>query len=403
GEKDIFSQAGGTDANGISSEHRRYRDELKRLLGPMAPALLRDGCGSLDVAKIKVKGFAEFKEFLQRQAELNDGKSFQNPYRDLLEDENFEPLLKLLYQEIDPDFYTVISVTETEALFKEFQAQLIEIDAEVFVRNQYNSKEGRENIRHVLGDASAFTKDQRSEVLKSVAKAAEEEEVLWFGKGHGLRLTDHVSLFNYFNWGVGEEEIAHATDIAKGYLKAADEKEKERAIQEEQYSRNPEELRVALLREVLGRKISKLEIQEMAHLAKSGIKDSDPRKQVQGHLAELWLLAVDTRRFGRNIEEAYGINAYLIEKTESLIESSRKIQNDEELEDFNEKLQDFLNGPIAVLEKGQALRWLKHQTMGLGLKEQFEDYPAETRRPYEALVRFSDQWKYALECGEKIL
>ncbi|HKY62040.1 MAG TPA: hypothetical protein VJR29_01345, partial [bacterium] len=141
----------------------------------MVPALLRDGCGALDVGKVKIQDFAEFKEFLQRQAELNDGKSFQNPYRDLLEDENFEPLLKLLYQEIDSDFYTVISVTETEALFKEFQAKLIEIDADVFVRNQYNSKEGRENIRHVLGDVSAFTKDQRSDVLKSVAKAAEEE------------------------------------------------------------------------------------------------------------------------------------------------------------------------------------------------------------------------------------
>ena len=135
-EKDIFSLAGGTDANGISSEHRRYRDEFKKLLGPMVPALLRDGCGALDVSKVKVKDFAEFKKFLQRQAELNDGKSFGDPYRDLLEDKNFEPLLKLLYQETNTDFYVVISVPETEALFKEFQAQLIEIDADIFVRNQ---------------------------------------------------------------------------------------------------------------------------------------------------------------------------------------------------------------------------------------------------------------------------
>ncbi|HKY62435.1 MAG TPA: hypothetical protein VJR29_03370 [bacterium] len=383
------------DEAGLSVRHRSVREELKRLLGPLVPAPLRDAEGALDVSRIKVGSREELFSFLQTQAELNDHSSFSDPYQRLLEDGEFSELLALIYQEIDPDYSVFVSAAEASELLGKFQARLIEVDADHFAQSHLNSSSGRKRIQTIFDDKSHYSLEQRADLAKAVARVSPDWEHF---------ITQKISLWNYWNLGVNEEDVDHASRVAASALNAKDEKEKDFASRRELYLKHPEQVTgVIHLESSTGLKIKPHEIKEMEELRLQGSKSLDPILQVKGKLAGLWLLAADADYFNEPLgEKPYGLNAWMIEKAERLLAKADKIESEEELQKFNEELQDFLKDGIAEPKESQSYTWVKHQFSGQGFKERFESRSPELKAPYEALLTLSDRWKYAQESGEAI-
>ncbi|MFO1463578.1 MAG: hypothetical protein U1F66_07345 [bacterium] len=379
-EKNPFSKAGA---------------EFKRLLGPMVPAVYRDSSGALDVAKIPAQNLPEFRQFLQDQAALNDGKSFRNPYEKLLKDPKFQGLFALLYQERDPKFNVLsLDAEEAEGLLKGFTQRLVAIDADKFVQSHLSSQVGREKIRGLLVSGE-IGKGLRADLSKAVARV--EEECLPF-------IENQVSMWNYFNLGLTEQAANHAAHYALNALSSLEDREANLVKLEREAKENPSRISTAGLKGAVGREIPAAEIEAMVKYREAKAKGHDPLSQAQTKLADLWLMAVDTRRFVGSEGGKIGYwNAYILKEAKSLIEASEGVVTDSQLSRFNVSLQAFLKDPIQGEEQG-VLHFVKSQLeMKEGLQEVFAKQPNTAKRFYQDLLTLSDEWKYAQAMGERIL
>ncbi|MCE9624050.1 MAG: hypothetical protein K8R69_01155, partial [Deltaproteobacteria bacterium] len=380
-------------------------EDLRQALGALVPALLRDASGGLDLSRIKAKSFSEFKTFLQDQAALNDGFSFRNPYETLLQNEKYAPLLKTLYRRIGGSKET--STCDADLLLK-FQAELVEIDADRFVQRHFSSQEGRRKLRSYLGDARHFRKEARSELVKAIARASEQNKTAAFYQLDGV--TNQISLWNYFNWFVTDEELNKAVLAAEDLLSAADYvfSEQERIAAKEKSDSSHRSL---LSGEYSGRELTDEDWKKYEALAASPQKG--PVGIFQNQLANLWLLTANNSNWKSEEQgsrpEGRG---HILRQVEDLLRRTETIRSEKDFERLNERIQDFLNGEIqglghveeSVLDRTLRELWAeaKHQTIGCGLEELFEGLGAQRRSAYEDLRRSSEEYKHAMAMGEKI-
>ncbi|KAB2842130.1 hypothetical protein F9K50_02635, partial [bacterium] len=369
--------------------------EFKRLLGPMVPALYRDSDGAMDVARIPAPNLPEFRKFLQDQAALNDGKSFRNPYEKLLQDPKYLGLFSMLYQEVDPKF-SVLSLDpeEAEDLIKDFIQKLVAIDADKFVQGNLSSKEGRGVLRGLLG-SNNITKELRADLSKAMGRLEEESAPF---------IENQVSMWNYFNWGVTEQEAHNAAFFALGALDTVADRERVETKLQEQAQKDPSRISTAGIKEALGRDISKAEIQAMLKCKEEKAQKHDPVSQLQVKLVELWLLAVDARRFNGSEGKNIGVwNAYILNNVESLLEESKYIVTESHLSRFNEKLQSFLKDP-GKGDDSKILHFVKSQLeIKEGLQEVVAKQPENAKKVFQDILGISDEWRCAQAMGEKIL
>ncbi len=382
-----------------SSQATAPVEELKKLLGPLVTATLRDAGGKLDPSKIHAKNFGEFREFLRTQVSI-DGISFNQfvfaSYHKVLGDAKYEPLLRALYGKTDPA-ESPASPADINTLLPQFTAELIAVSADQFVGRNFSTAEGRNRLRHVLGDVGHYTKELRSDLVKAIAVT---------GKNHGVAgqsyddLADQISPWNWYNVQVTDAELKEASRQAGTILAKADGAEVIHKKLQSSYLEAPEEVR-ALKAALLERPITSADIQKMSVLAQAKASKADLLSRTQGKLAELWLVAVDDDRWTYSGEwNTPASRAYLVNQIEELLKQSEAVKTDGDFIEFNQELQGFLHGTLQA-HGHAAWNWVKHQVVGHGLEDLFGEMPETSKAPYTELLQLSDKVHHAVSMREK--
>ncbi|MBI2340078.1 MAG: hypothetical protein HYU99_06930, partial [Deltaproteobacteria bacterium] len=375
-------------------------DELCALLGPHVNNLVRNQNGAIDLTRVPAENFLEFRQFLVDQAGVNDGILFGSPYSELVAKKDHEILFQLLYREINSDYHIsrdgkLLKITGyyAEHLLYEFKKELIEIDAEAFAKNHLSSEEGRRRLAGVF-DEYAYD-ELKINLAKGIARA---------GKGvvdeYQADLVDEqVGGWNYFNIGVTDRELEGAVKGASAITRSADRVYADVERRQRESVEEPEKI----VAPSFDPSIDSTTIAHFARLAEFKLGQPDPVSRLQGRLARLWLWAADDNNWGRlqggyEREEVNEARAYVLENATEFIQRADLIGSEEFLETFNDKLQDFLRGPIdsSLWDKAADL------TVGAGLDSLVQNMLAPLRAPFDDLLRFSDEIKFSQEMGEKI-
>ncbi|MFO1464415.1 MAG: hypothetical protein U1F66_11635 [bacterium] len=379
--------------------------EICRLLGGMVSPLLRDAAGGLDLLKIPAKNFPEFKEFLQDQAAQNDGMSFRNPYEKLLKQEKYAPLLKALYESRSGSSRPTLP----PLLLSQFQSDLLRIDADRFAQAHFSSPQGRTLLRRILADARGFHKEERSDLVKAIAKLGEQEKMVVHFQVRAV--TDQISPWNIFNWFVTDNALHKASLAAEEILDAADhlQQKAERIQRKEDRFRDHVSL---LSEEYIGHKITHEDFQRFTQLAQEKSLHIDPSSRAQAHLAQLWLLTARHSPWNQEDPQVLSGRGHVIRQVEALVRLTEKIKTEEDFLAFQKKLQNFLEGPLqrmATVEESALQRTARElaegarfHLLGRHLPSLFADVRGDLKAPYEQLVALSEGWSACREMGERI-
>lgn len=391
-------------ARGLPPGSEQTVAELKNLLGPLVSPLLRDAQGALDLSKIPARDFQEFKSFLKTQLSV-DGIAFNSfwldSYHRVLEKEEYEPLLRALYQE-DPAIRKGNSPGDLRDPLHSFQAEIIEVSAERFVGHNLQSKEGRRRLGNILGDAGYFNSEIKVELLKAIASVGEKEGI---AGSHYEGVTEQISTWNYFNIRITPEEVEKATDHALEILKKGDRQEDYLADLRKKYLERPEKVRTLPSNAAVmnGRKIGAEDIRIKFKLYEENKDRPDPLSQMRAKLIQAWLLAVDNDYWiNENSMAGFENRDYLVRQLEALIQDSASIVGDCNFRNFSERVHDFLEGYIPETGEGEAYQWLRHKVTGHGLEDLFKGMPATFKAAYQELRQFSDELHYAYDMGEQV-
>lgn len=372
-------------------------EEVRALLGPLVPALLRDSSGALDLEKIPAQNFEEFRAFLAQQATI-DGISFNqwgfSSYHRSLEKPEYAPLLSALWEEKNGKSPSPID----KNLLKRFTAELAAVSPSRFVQQHLNGPGGRKRLREILADNTAFSTDLRADLQKALADQAES-----YGAPLQRRnIDDRLSSWNFLNLGVKESDVAAAKPYAEDILELADYHEKHHEKIHARYRQNPDSVYILSGTGPHRAAISAEEVRSHHDRLLRLEGQTDPKSRLEGHLIRFWLLAVDGRNWIRDHPLAgYEQRWRLVEKAEYFIKKSRELASESEWKRLNEELQDFLHGSRED-SGNQAWHWVEHQAVGRGIDEVFSGMPLALRAPFDELLQLSDQWKYAWNMGERL-
>ncbi|MCE9625394.1 MAG: AAA family ATPase, partial [Deltaproteobacteria bacterium] len=374
--------------------------EIKKLLGPLVDPLLRDAQGDLDLTKVNAQSLEEFQEFLQTQVSV-DGISFNQhllgSYQKVLGRPVYEPLLRALWEEKlgGAKVLDTAASAATSDLVQAFTAEIVAVSADRFVRHHFSSKDGRERLRHILGDASHYTTHLRADVVKAIASAADTSALAGL---HRRQAQHRLNGWNYLNIGVEEGQVREASEYAQEILGSADYLDAQQQKIRHRYLQHPEQVSVPLA----GEKILPEHIQSHFKIYEESRQKSDPLNQVRAKLANFWLLVADNANWRHEEGSAsFEERARLLVKIEAFLKQAGGIRDEADFVKFNEALNDFLRGPLNRDGK-TALNWIKHQTVGDGLEEIFQGMPTTAKAPYQEILQFSDEIHHAVAMGEKI-
>lgn len=403
-----------------TSEASAQDKSLLKLLGQVVPSLLHDSEGRLDLTKIQAKSFAEFRQFLVDQARLNDAKAFRNPYASLLEEPEFQSLLQRLYELSQGESSSNSSLDPQKArgLLLQLESRWISIDAGRFVGKHFDSEEGRQKLRDLLGNSRDFSKDVRVELAKEIARTGSAKKLS--SDKEVEKVTDAVSLWNYFNWGVNEQDTQRASLGALAILESADLFEKTLRANEEAEAQDPSIVKL-YQHEALEHALSLDQYQEYQGISQAKSESNHPVDQLQKGLAELWLLFANQKNWGANRytqDNVWHVNselgqALVLNKIPKLLERSKQIKTEQEFKAFNAEVRAFLRGSVfsdGVGEQGQSYRQILKDileevhdlALGHGIELILDGVPDEQKRAYTDLSQAVDKWSYAMEMGEKI-
>lgn len=377
--------------------------EFRKLLAPFVPSILHDSEGAVDVSKIPAKNFAEFRQFLADHAAINDDKWGRNPYAALFRQEKYRGLISSLFHQSHGIDVFVLPPARLESLLHAFRADLIAIDAHRFARDHMGGAEGRNALRHVLRDASHYSREIRADLSKAIARVAKEERRALAHEYDAVKL----STYNYFNVAVSESDVEAASKATEVILQSADFYDQSAIEKFEGRLEHPEQIADSRLLKSQG--IGRDEVERMARLAHQEGFGADPIGQAMAQLAEIWLMAADDRlwtgaEWGK---ERDALRAYILKRAGGILGVAQEIryQNTQVraagFVRLNEHLQSFLKGPAYL--NGPALAdTLLHWVKGNGLAERLAPMPGPYRQAFDRLTLLSDEWQVTMEMGEKI-
>lgn len=386
-----------------AAQFQETTEELRLLLGPLVKPLLRDHQGALNLRALKANDFDEFKSFLQRQAELGDqitlhfSRGSLDPYEKLLGDPKYESLLRLLYQQIDAHQFVSLSPTEAKNLVQEFQAELVEIDADQFAQQHFDSSEGRERLHRLLSPGGLLGKDTHCDLLKAVQRTARAQGLQ--SEWEHRNFTDQISLWNYFNLGVSESEFKIATEGTLALLKQSG------FVESHLNQQQGNLLELASTAAVIGsEKIPPEQLQHYTQLAQEKAQLPDALSQAQVQLARLWLLAADRRPWEDRefLAEPEKLRAHLLNQTASLIKASEQVKTPEDFESWLEEIEALVKDPVP-LGNSPTLDWIQHQVFDTHLASHLEPLPTSLRSPLSELTQWQQSWEASLDLGHSIL
>jgi phosphatidylserine/phosphatidylglycerophosphate/cardiolipin synthase-like enzyme len=418
--------------------------EFKGLLGPLVNPLLRTPEGELDLTKIKVGNFEDFKRFLKAQVSM-DGIAFNgfflDSYHKVLAKKEFEGLLYLIYREIHPQDgeekvpgqdpkdpfpfmaagwlpvtalagfksrpgpeFTQSPIPEPspEAAWdslKRFTAALIEISPEKFVGNFLGFKAGRERLARILQEP-AYLKNLQVDLMKAIGAMGNQLEI---SPLHSYQLDIYLNSWDVFNGFTDEEKIKKARYHALELLKDGNDYQEFSEAQQQKYLESPEKIRI-FKSDLLQRPLSPQDVKKMAQRAQEEGAALDSLSQLKSKIAAMWLLAVDEEHwiYPENYGATENNRVYLIQQLAGLLHQADGVADLGGFEEFNERLQDFLHG-ASNASGSVALNWILHKTVGHGLEDIFVHMPSAYKAPYLDLLQYSDEIVSAKAMNEPVV
>ncbi len=377
-------------------------DDLARLLGPLVPEVLRGPGGSLDLAKIPAKDFAEFKQFLAAQAGLNSKVSIgflyivTAPYKKLLEDEKFLPLFKLLYRQFNPHEFVSLPESEAEELLKEFQRELIAIDAKSFAQSQLSSSCGRDRLSKLLTDSKGLPDSMRADLIRGITHAMKDQgrlSDLEYGQVVTLSPLGAFQALDFFSLFYSKQGLDPATQGALSLIESAAFFENEAEARKKDFQDRPE-LQATL---ILDEKLQTIDAKKLEHftqLAQEKLSQGDLASRAQGQLAELWLMAANRRNWDASLvgKDVDSVRAHIMARSEAFIARAGKLETRLEFENFTNDLIDFLEAEVDP----------DHAGLDIPLQKLIQKLPSDQRGAYDQLKHLADTWQHSIEMGEWI-
>ncbi|MCE9624243.1 MAG: hypothetical protein K8R69_02130 [Deltaproteobacteria bacterium] len=354
------------------------------------PSFFRDERGALALEKIPAKSYSEFHAWLSHQAEMNDGKSFRDPYRDLLEDREFAPLLRAIYEGNASPSLT--------SLANQFEDTFIRIDPDRFVSERFSSREGRSRLRHLLSGKGASNPGIAADLAKSVARVAEQEKTASELEIHWV--TGKISLWNYWNLGLSPKDIGDAADGAVGILNSSDF-----FFDQQDLRANKEGLQwefVSLLEDPQTGlpALSPEEFQK--YLSCSSQRPSAiPSSRLQSLASELIVVLANNRYWdGAKVpDQAGAMRVRALREIREIFQLAGQVDSPETLQVLNERLRNYFQGSLGEGDLGDKIR---HLAIGHGWEELFQDLPGEQRKAFQDFKRLSDSYHFSAEMGETL-
>lgn len=291
------------------------RKNLQALIGPFVPPVWRDAEGVyLDLDKLPSLDFPRFVNFLASQAALND-HMVGTPYKDLLLQLQYRPLLKVLYTGESSH-----SLSDLNVFYRSLQRELIKLDAASFTQKYFSTQSGRKRLFSILGssDYSFVYSDVYSELAKGIAEAGKrtvtEHEVGLVEGEYSFFYGFQIYTRDIFGWNPQADNQEHAVKAAQQILVSAGRVYGVGESYSTDYGEKPDDV-VAQSekldhvfvseRQVNGAyllEITSEEIKAKSALAQEKLKKGDVVSQLEGQLANLWLFYADGRNWGRMSE-----------------------------------------------------------------------------------------------------
>ncbi|MBF0104844.1 MAG: FHA domain-containing protein [Deltaproteobacteria bacterium] len=385
--------------NDQDSARNRMVDEIRTLLGPLVNALARDTAGALRLDRVPSKDVYSFQDWIVSQAGIDDKKSFSAPYKSLLSEQKYFKLFQFLYQAANPEFKCTVTPWQADALAKELQGELIKIDGQSFASRNFSTKDGRLRMAGVLRGKEFYDKEVRAELLKGIEKAAVgvlgEATVEMF---LAAELDIDLGVFSVQDWWnvfITDENIDRATAAALNMLRSAEQVYAANEKKEQGYGTRDDGLFAG---------IKNTEVKKYAEISKLKQNNARSNIQIQSQLADLWLLAAhDVNWQGGHFERGHvtGARQFIINETERLMGLAASVKTEQGMVTLSENLQEFLKGSM-YLDGGGLMAAAEHFMGNTGLESFFKDAPDLLRTPYDNLVQYADEMKYAKEMGETL-
>lgn len=384
------------EQDAVGPKAKAALQDFGMLLGGFVPELLQDESGALDLSKIQAKDFEEFRNFLCDQAALNDNKSFRNPYEKLLRSPTYTQLLHGLFKlkqsgEVGLEFFGKEELLADTV--DEFQKDLISIDAEAFSHRFIGSKAGRQRIQRLFAPEVGLDKDQKADLAKGILAAAEGQSIA--SDLEAYQIHSAISSFNYFNWGVSEDDLKLAALGAQSLLASGDYYEETHEELEKRFlsGRSTEKLG--------GRSFTFEEIQKYRTMAQD--EGVGAVGQLRAKLAGVWLMAANPGMWSASVRDSEKIRTYLLEQTEKFLGRLEGVSNQEDFKAVLESLDMALLDPVPM-EARRYKDYLWHNLKKQDAPSLVAKLPAKNRAALDQLVHLKDQWKYSvLKCDEPLL
>ncbi|MBI2082618.1 MAG: hypothetical protein HYT76_03520 [Deltaproteobacteria bacterium] len=376
-------------------------NELKELLAPHTRT------GMIDLTRIPAKNFEEFVRYLQTHSEINDGMSFSLPYRDLLGNWEYQPLLELIYEQAHPERQSSLrDPDEARELLKRFTANLIAIDADRFVQNHIGTPEGRSRIFKILEDKKHFNLKLRAAICKAVPAAAKAEVgdsgVYEIDKNFGF--VDQY--LDYGNWLTTEEQIAPAKDGILHLFQEMNRLEQNKAEDRGRYQEHPEEVTGGDHEAIEYREVKVGDTKKIVQIVEETKDQRDPVSQLKNKLAHLWLFAADARNWNdgsvdTDWKKIQAARHHLLRGVEEILPELDRVQNDQDLKRINDAIQSLLKRPLNF-DNSPIQSGAKHLVSGNSITTYLEKMRSHVRQPLDQLSQYSDKMNAAYEMGESV-
>ncbi|MDO8494778.1 MAG: hypothetical protein Q7S68_05525, partial [Deltaproteobacteria bacterium] len=375
-------------------------EEFLLLLGPLVDINLRDAEGALNLGMVGsargIRNFESFVQYLLAQVSTNDKHAATNPYRQLLSQGRYRPLLEFLYHQIVSSHpLPRLTSEEWQTLVKKFQGELIKISGEDFARNYFHTETGRLRLAGILRQQDAFySTDTRAELLKGIAAVAErvvgEATVEMF-------IDDDVEtgFWNRANWFTTAEGVEKATTGALNILSSGGRVYEGVKARRESFAKGE----IAIPAQM---GIDKKEFAKIAQIAAKQKTDFDSLSQLRAGLADLWLMAADEKNWEGHIErgQVMAIRQYILDEVGNLIRTANNIKTEEGFAAFNERIQRFLYDSRYL--DGTFNSWLQHVAFDTSLVSALENLMEPVRQPFDHLKQLSDEIHHAADMGSTI-